>query len=174
VLNVAETSLWVLVKVMTNKDVPPALMVDGVNVLATNGTLAVIVSLSVALQVPAMQAVAVLVLVTVAGAEMEAVLVTWVCAKASCGMANDANKPSCSDSRANTLGMENPKRPKRLTNLASTGIRTPNSISLITTSRTSYEFCNIHALEVTYSWIFYHLPYKIKRFLSKIAVQMQI
>ncbi len=127
-LKVADTSLWVLVKVITSKDVPPALMVDGVNVLETNGTLAVIVSLSVAVQVPATQAVAVLVLVTDAGAEMEAVLVIWVCAKAICGKARPANKPMSSESVLKTVLIENRGNLQRLNNLSITGMETPKSI----------------------------------------------
>lgn len=53
----------------------------GVKVLDTCGRLGVTVSVSEAVQVPAIQLVAVLVLVTLAGAVMEAVLVIWVCAK---------------------------------------------------------------------------------------------
>lgn len=75
VLKVADTSLWVLVNVMTSTDVPPALIELGANVLATCGKLNVTVSLSVAEQVPPTHAVAVLVLVTLAGAVIEAVFV---------------------------------------------------------------------------------------------------
>lgn len=95
-LKVAVVSLWVLVKVMTSKVVPPALMVLGLNVLATVGKLAVTVSLSAAVHVPATQPGAVLVLVTFNGGVIEAVLVIWVCAKASCGVANPADKPNTS------------------------------------------------------------------------------
>jgi hypothetical protein len=113
--------------VMTSNDVPPAMMVVGLKVLETVGRLAVIVSLSAALQVPATQAVAVLVLVTLAGAVMEAVLVIWVCAKACCGIASEANKPISSDSMPKALGIENRESLKRLNNLANTGMGTPNS-----------------------------------------------
>jgi hypothetical protein len=54
----------------------------GVKPLATCGKLAVTVSRSLAVQVPAKQVVAVLVLVTVGGAEIDAVLVICVWAKA--------------------------------------------------------------------------------------------
>jgi hypothetical protein len=142
VLNVAETSLCVLVKVMTNNEVPPAVMVDGLKVLETEGKLALIVSLSTALQVPAMQVVAVLVLVTVAGAVMVAVLVIWVCAKATCGIARDANKPNISDSMPKALISENREGPKRLNNLAITGIQTPNIISLVVIKHATGRFVN--------------------------------
>lgn len=145
----AETKLWLLVKVITSKDVPPALMVLGLKVLDTVGTLAVIVSLSVALQVPAMQAVAVLVLVTDGGAEMDTVLVTWVCAKASCGIASDASRPVNSDNTPKALAVENREGLKRLTNLASTGMRTPNSFFIVATKQFALIFCNIYALIFT-------------------------
>jgi hypothetical protein len=74
-LNVADTNLWVFVNVITSKDVPPALIDVGANVLDTCGKLNVTVSLSVAEQVPPTHAVAVLVLVTLAGAVIEAVFV---------------------------------------------------------------------------------------------------
>lgn len=63
---------------MTSKEVPAALMVLGVKLLATCGKLAVTVSGSLAVQVPARQVVAVFVLVTVGGAEIDAVLVICV------------------------------------------------------------------------------------------------
>jgi hypothetical protein len=74
-LKVADTNLWVFVNVMTSKDVPPALMELGANVLDTCGKLTATVSLSVAEQVPPTHAVAVLVLVTLAGAVIDAVFV---------------------------------------------------------------------------------------------------
>ncbi len=74
-LNVADTSLCVFVNVITSKDVPPALIELGANALDTWGKLNVTVSLSVAEQVPPTHAVAVLVLVTLAGAVMDAVFV---------------------------------------------------------------------------------------------------
>lgn len=149
-LKVAETSLWVLVKVITNNEVPPALIVVGLKVLETVGKLAVIVSLSGALQVPAMQVVAVLVLVTVAGAEMDAVLVIWVCAKASCGMASDANKPINRDNMPNALVILNRENAQRLNSLVITGMGTPNSISMVVTKQPALKFCNIKALTFTY------------------------
>jgi hypothetical protein len=81
---VAVANLCVLVKVITNKEVPPALIALGVKLLATCGKLAATVSGSIAVHTPAKQVVAVLVLVTVGGAEIEAVLVICVCAKAAC------------------------------------------------------------------------------------------
>jgi hypothetical protein len=83
-VKVAVTNLWVLVKVTTNKEVPPALIALGVKDFATNGKLAATASRSTAVQVPAKQPVAVLVLVTVGGAEIDAVLVICVCANAAC------------------------------------------------------------------------------------------
>lgn len=74
-LNVAVANLWVLVKVITNKEVPPALIELGVKVLETCGKLATTASRSATVQVPAEQPGAAFVLVTVGGAEIEAVLV---------------------------------------------------------------------------------------------------
>jgi hypothetical protein len=150
VLNVAETSLLVLVNVITSNEVPPALMVVGLKVLETVGRLAMIVSLSIALQVPATQAVAVLVLVTVAGAEMEAVLVIWVCAIANCGIASDANRPINRDNMPKALVMENREGAQRLNNLAITGMGTPNSISMVVMKQLAPVFCNSKALIFTY------------------------
>ena len=71
-----------LVSVTTNNEVPPAPIVDGVNVLDTVGTLGDTLSKSGAVQVPAVQLGAELVLVTPTGGEMTAVLVipVWACA----------------------------------------------------------------------------------------------
>ena len=77
-LKVAVVNLCVFVKVMTSSEVPPASMVLGLNVLDTVGKLALTVSISAAVQVPAVQPAAELVLVTPSGGEIEAVLVTWV------------------------------------------------------------------------------------------------
>jgi hypothetical protein len=131
VLNVADTSLWVFVKVITNNDVPPAVMVLGVKVLATWGKLAVTGSPSVAVQVPEMQLVAVLVLVTPAGAVIDAVLVICVCAKATCGMDREIKKPITSDKMLNTLGIENFESFKRLNTFAMTGMGTPSTIYIV-------------------------------------------
>jgi hypothetical protein len=73
-VNVAETNAWVLVNVITNNVVPPALMVDGVNDLETVGRLGVTASGSTAVQVPDPHPAPVL--VTPDGTEMIAVLVT--------------------------------------------------------------------------------------------------
>lgn len=81
--NVADTNLWVFTNVMTSSEVPPALIVLGANVFETCGKLAVTVSESVTEQVPTTQDVAVLVLVTLGGAVIDAVLVICVCATAS-------------------------------------------------------------------------------------------
>jgi hypothetical protein len=78
-VNVAEVNACVLVKVITKSVVPPALMVDGVNDLATAGWLGVMVSVSAAVHVPVPQPAPVL--VTPDGTEIDAVLVTCVCAK---------------------------------------------------------------------------------------------
>jgi hypothetical protein len=69
---------------MTSKDVPPALIVLGANVLDTCGRLKVTVSESATVQTPPIQAVVVFVLTTVAGAVIDAVFVIWVCAPAFC------------------------------------------------------------------------------------------
>lgn len=68
-----------LVNVITNRVVPPAMMVDGVNVFAMVGRLGVIASESATVQVPEAQPKPVL--VTPDGTEIVAVLVTWVWAR---------------------------------------------------------------------------------------------
>jgi hypothetical protein len=85
-----------LVNVITNSVVPPALMLLGVNDLASVGRLGVIVSMSAAVQVPDAQPMPVPVFVTPAGTEIAAVLVTCVCANAgSCNAIRkkNAHKP---------------------------------------------------------------------------------
>lgn len=74
-----------MVNVITNKEVPPAGMVEGEKVFETAGKLALTVSTSTAEQtpVPETQKVDVLVLVTPLGGAIVAVLVTDVCAKAN-------------------------------------------------------------------------------------------
>jgi hypothetical protein len=113
-LNVADTSLWVFVKVITSKDVPPALIELGANVLDTCGKLNVTASLSVAEQVPPTHAVAVLVLVTLAGAVIEAEFVIWVCATANCGTPMASITPSTStnalDARKDKLLKKNARQ----------------------------------------------------------------
>ena len=81
---VADTSACVLVIVMLSSAVPPAL-IDGVeNVLETVGRDVVTVSVSPAEQTPAtVQEPDALVLVTLAGGVIVAILVTWVWAKAT-------------------------------------------------------------------------------------------
>jgi hypothetical protein len=73
-----------LVNVITKSEVPPALIVEGVNDFATTGRLAVTVSVSLALQTPDTHKRLGLVLVTLAGTVIEAVLVIKVCANAVC------------------------------------------------------------------------------------------
>jgi hypothetical protein len=77
---------------MTKRVVPPAFMVLGVNDLEIVGRLGVIGSESAAVQVPPVQPAPVL--VTPAGTEMNAVLVTCVCASAgACSIAmKESNK----------------------------------------------------------------------------------
>lgn len=67
-----------LVKVITKSVVPPAVIVVGANVLEIVGGLVVTLSTSVTVQVPEIQPAPVL--VTPDGTEMDAVLVTCVCA----------------------------------------------------------------------------------------------
>lgn len=69
---------------ITNNEVPPALIALGEKDFATRGRLAVTASKSTTVQVPAEHPVAVFVLVTPSGAEIEAVLVICVCAVATC------------------------------------------------------------------------------------------
>ncbi len=76
VVSVADTSAWVLRMVMVSKAVPPALMALGEKVFETMGSDGETGSASAAVQVPAMQESAEFVLVTLAGGEMIAVLVT--------------------------------------------------------------------------------------------------
>jgi hypothetical protein len=96
VLKVAETNWWVLVNVITNKDVPPAGIVDGEKVFETVGKLALTVSTSTAEQtpVPEIQKVEVLVLVTPLGGSIVAVLVTDVCARTNWETKNSNATPS--------------------------------------------------------------------------------
>jgi hypothetical protein len=74
----------VLVNVITNTEVPPALITLGVKALETCGKLAATASKSATVHVPAKQPVFVFVLVTVGGAEIDAVLVICVWAKTAC------------------------------------------------------------------------------------------
>ena len=77
-VRVADTSAWLLVIEIVSKTVPPALIVLSENVFEMLGLDRETVSISAAVQVPAVQKVAELVLVTLAGGEMMAVLVTCV------------------------------------------------------------------------------------------------
>jgi hypothetical protein len=76
-VKVADTNWCVLMKVMTKREVPPALIEVGENDLDIVGRLGVIGSESATVQVPVAQPTPVL--VTPEGTEMRAVLVTWVC-----------------------------------------------------------------------------------------------
>ena len=73
---VPDTKAWVLEIVMVSKTVPPALMEEREKLFETVGREDVTVSMSAAVQIPEVQEV--LVLVTLAGGEITAVLVTWV------------------------------------------------------------------------------------------------
>ena len=68
--------------VITNSVVPPTLIVVGANVLETVGRLGVTASRSAAVQVPVTQPAPEF--VTPEGTEIEAVLVTCVCARTGC------------------------------------------------------------------------------------------
>jgi hypothetical protein len=101
----------VLVKVITNNVVPPALMVDGEKVLETVGLLGVMESLSAAVQVPNVQPAPVL--VTPEGTEIVAVLVTWLWAKPDSGNDNRnsaANKQPMSLPAPNRLDKDTKRR----------------------------------------------------------------
>ena len=76
----ADVSAWLLVMETVSKAVPPALMVLRENAFEMVGLDGETVSISTAVQIPAEQEGAELVLVTLSGGEMTAVLVTWVCA----------------------------------------------------------------------------------------------
>lgn len=65
-------------KVITNREVPPAGIEAGENVLDTVGRLGVTVSISLTVQVPDAQPGELLVLVTEGGGVIDAVLVTLV------------------------------------------------------------------------------------------------
>lgn len=78
VVSVADASAWLLVMVIVSKAVPPALMVLSEKVFEMLGLDGETVSMSAAVQVPAVQEGAEFVLVTLAGGEMTAVLVTCV------------------------------------------------------------------------------------------------
>ena len=75
---VPDTKAWVLEIVMVSKAVPPALMEVREKLFETVGREDVTVSMSAAVQVPKVQEAEELVLVTLAGGEITAVLVTCV------------------------------------------------------------------------------------------------
>ena len=72
----ADTRAWVLEIVMVSRVVPPALIELREKLFETVGSEGETVSISAAVQVPAVQDTEELVLVTLAGGEMIAVLVT--------------------------------------------------------------------------------------------------
>ena len=74
----ADTRACVLAMVIVSKAVPPAFIELREKLFETTGREGETVSTSAAVQVPAVQAVDELVLVTLAGGEITAVLVTWV------------------------------------------------------------------------------------------------
>lgn len=74
----ADTNACVLEIVMVSKAVPPAFMELREKLLETIGREGVTVSMSAAVQIPELQDADALVLVTLAGGEITAVLVTWV------------------------------------------------------------------------------------------------
>lgn len=96
-----------MVKVITNKEVPPALMVLGVNVLETIGALTVTGSVSEAEHAVAVQPAATLVLVTFAGVEIDAVLVICVCAVAASGNHMASSIKSANTRTPSTLRTKN-------------------------------------------------------------------
>jgi len=75
---VADTKAWVLEIVIVNKVVPPAFIALREKLFETVGLESETVSISAAVHVPATQDTDELVLVTLAGGEITAVLVTWV------------------------------------------------------------------------------------------------
>ena len=75
---VPDTKAWVLEIVMVSKAVPPALMEVREKLFETVGREDVTLSMSEAVQVPKVQEAEELVLVTLAGGEITAVLVTCV------------------------------------------------------------------------------------------------
>jgi hypothetical protein len=87
---VAEVKACVLTMLMVSSEVPLAKMVEGAKDFETVGKDGVTASTSLAEHTPATQKVEVLLLPTVAGAVIEAVLVIWVCACA----APIVNRPS--------------------------------------------------------------------------------
>lgn len=125
-VNVADTNLWLFVNVMTNNDVPPALIALGANVLDTCGTLNETASESDAVQVPATHEVAVLVLVTLAGVVMEAVLVICVWAMACWGIAIDKKMPNANKAALEILINRATKRFTRSYTPNATNDYTPN------------------------------------------------
>ena len=74
----ADVNAWLLEMEIVNRTVPPALMVLREKVFEMVGLDGETVSASAAMQVPATQEAAELVLVTLTGGEMTAVLVTCV------------------------------------------------------------------------------------------------
>jgi hypothetical protein len=83
-------SRCVLVKLITNRLVPPAVIIEGVKVLLINGRLGVIVSMSAAVQVPVVHSA--FVFETPLGTDIVAVLTTCVCAFAASSKPNSKQK----------------------------------------------------------------------------------
>lgn len=124
VVKVADTSLWVLVNVITSKEVPLAKMVAGVKDLATSGALTEMVSMSATVQVPEAQPAPVL--DTPVGTEIEAVLVTWVCADANWGTHMASKKPSAKYNELKLLAKLSLGRARRWNMVASCNMRSPD------------------------------------------------
>lgn len=122
--------MCVLVKVITRSEVPPALIVPGVNDLETNGTLAVTASRSATVHVPEAQPAAVL--DTPAGAEIEAVLVIWVCARAACEATRESAIPSINANALKTLLAEFRQKITRPNALNNTDKLYPNEMFIVT------------------------------------------
>ena len=74
----ADTRAWVLEIVMVSRAVPPAFIELREKLFETVGREDVTVSMSAAVQIPKVQEVEELVLVTLAAGEITAVLVTWI------------------------------------------------------------------------------------------------
>jgi hypothetical protein len=99
-------------------------MVAGVNDFATRGALAVIASISATVQVP--EAHPAPVLDTPVGTEIEAVLVTWVCADASWGTHKASKNPSTKYSELKRLDRSMRGIVRCWNNFAIEGMRSPD------------------------------------------------
>lgn len=103
-MRVADVSAWVLLMLIVKRVVPPALMLLTANDFEIVGLDEVIVSISAAVQVPAAQEGDELVLVTLVGGEMTAVLVTCVCACAVDNKNRQASAASHARRQAHSMG----------------------------------------------------------------------